>query len=55
MKNKWMNYIVVIIAILAGVVYCIYLQNYNMDFFKSIYKHMLSIYQQKLVGKLFLN
>lgn len=52
MKYKWMNYIAVLIAIIAGVVYCIYLKNYDIDFFKSIYKRMLNLYEQRVSGRI---
>ena len=51
MKYKWMNYIVALIAIIVGAIYCIYLQNYNIDFFKDIYKRMLNLYEQQMSGK----
>lgn len=54
MKQKWINCLVVLGAIITGVLYCIYLQYNNIDFFKMIYKGILTSYEQKISGEIVL-
>lgn len=59
MKKRWVSYVVFFCAILSGICYCIYLQHSNINFFKMIYKEILTTYEQEvskeIVFKLFLD
>lgn len=54
MKQKWISLIVFLSAIITGVFYCLYLQNDNINFFKTIYMGILSSYKQEISNEVIL-